>query len=157
MAKILACRDLGNQAPSSLSYKHIKNFTKDLEVRWDLGNWASPVNLACDCKYVCCSQASLGQEIKRTVNLKKSKVSLNDRFDGWFGPSLIFVHSLCSFSLWIASDNEFKKMWCRKHVLTHTDSVLGLRWLVRNLNFSSACCCLRADVSYFLCCTRKRK
>lgn len=86
----------------------------------------------------------MGQEIKRTVNLKKSKVSINDRFDGWFGPSMIFVHSLCIFSLWIASDNEFKKMWCRKHVLTHTDSVLGLRLLVRNLNFSSACCCLRA-------------
>ena len=108
MAKILAClpRSWKPSALSSLSYKHIKNFTRDLEVRRDLGNWASPVNLACDRKYVCCSPASLGQEIKRTVNLKKRKVSLNDRFDGWFGPSMIFNHSLCSFSLWIARGQE---------------------------------------------------
>ena len=69
---------------------------EDLEVRRDLENWASPVNLACDRKYVCCSQASLGQEMKRTVNLKKRKFSLNDRFEGWFGPSVIFVHGFCS-------------------------------------------------------------
>ena len=31
---------------SALSYKHIKNFTKDLEVRRDIGNRASPVNRA---------------------------------------------------------------------------------------------------------------
>ena len=30
----------------TLSYEHIKNFTKDLEVRRDLGNRASPVNRA---------------------------------------------------------------------------------------------------------------
>ena len=30
----------------ALSYEHIKNFTKDLEVRRGLGNWASPVNWA---------------------------------------------------------------------------------------------------------------
>ena len=41
----------------------------------DLGNWASPVNRACDRKYVCCSPASLGQEINRSVNLKKHKVA----------------------------------------------------------------------------------
>ena len=29
-----AYQDLRNQAPSSLSYKHIKNFTKGLEVRY---------------------------------------------------------------------------------------------------------------------------
>ena len=85
-----------SETKCSLSYEHIKNVTKDLEVRRDLGNWASPVNLACDRKYVCCSQASLGQEMKRTVNLKKRKFSLNDRFEGWFGPSVIFVHGFCS-------------------------------------------------------------
>ena len=31
----------------TLSYEHIKNFTKDLEVRRDLGNGASLVNRAC--------------------------------------------------------------------------------------------------------------
>ena len=30
----------------TLSYEHIENFTKDLEVRRDLGNRASPVNRA---------------------------------------------------------------------------------------------------------------
>ena len=30
----------------ALSYEHIENFTKDLEVRRDLGNRASPVNRA---------------------------------------------------------------------------------------------------------------
>ena len=30
----------------ALSYEHIENFTKDLEVRRDLGNGASPVNRA---------------------------------------------------------------------------------------------------------------
>ena len=30
----------------ALSYEHIENFTKDLQVRRDLGNWASPVNRA---------------------------------------------------------------------------------------------------------------
>ena len=30
----------------TLSYKHIENFTKDLEVRRDLGNRASPLNRA---------------------------------------------------------------------------------------------------------------
>ena len=30
----------------SLSYEHIENFTKDLEVRRDLGNRARPVNRA---------------------------------------------------------------------------------------------------------------
>ena len=30
--------------PPALSYEHIENFTKDLEVRRDLGNRASPVN-----------------------------------------------------------------------------------------------------------------
>ena len=30
----------------ALSYEHIDNFTKDLEVRRDLGNRASPVNRA---------------------------------------------------------------------------------------------------------------
>ena len=30
----------------ALSYKHIENFTRDLEVRWDLGKRASPVNRA---------------------------------------------------------------------------------------------------------------
>ena len=30
----------------ALSYEGIENFTKDLEVRRDLGNWASPVNRA---------------------------------------------------------------------------------------------------------------
>ena len=46
-------RDLGWTEPrsrepsqSALSYKHIKNFTKDLEVRRDIGNRASPVNWA---------------------------------------------------------------------------------------------------------------
>ena len=41
-------RDLGWTEPSqsALSYKHIKNFTKDLEVRRDIGNRASPVNRA---------------------------------------------------------------------------------------------------------------
>ena len=37
-----------SQEPSqpALSYEHIENFTKDLEVRRDLGNRASPVNRA---------------------------------------------------------------------------------------------------------------
>ena len=39
-----AYRDLGKQP--TLWYEHIANFTKDLEVRWDLGNRASPVNKA---------------------------------------------------------------------------------------------------------------
>ena len=46
-------RDLGWTEPrsrelsqSALSYKHIKNFAKDLEVRRDIGNRASPVNRA---------------------------------------------------------------------------------------------------------------
>ena len=30
----------------ALSYEHMENFTKDLEVRRDLGNRASPVNRA---------------------------------------------------------------------------------------------------------------
>ena len=33
----------------ALSHKFIKNLTKDLEVRWDLGNRASPVNRALAC------------------------------------------------------------------------------------------------------------
>ena len=33
----------------ALSHELIKNFTKDLEVRWDLGNRASPVNRALAC------------------------------------------------------------------------------------------------------------
>ena len=45
-----AYRDLGwkNREPSqpAISYEHIENFTKDLEVRRDLGNQASPVNRA---------------------------------------------------------------------------------------------------------------
>ena len=37
--------DLGNRASQpALSYEHIKNVTKDFEVRRDLGNRASPVN-----------------------------------------------------------------------------------------------------------------
>ena len=48
-----AYRDLGWKKPRSrepsqpaLSYEHIENFTKDLEVRRDLGNRASPVDRA---------------------------------------------------------------------------------------------------------------
>ena len=42
-----AYRDLGNRASSpSHIYEHIENFTKDLEVRRDLGKMASPVNRA---------------------------------------------------------------------------------------------------------------
>ena len=40
-------RYLGNRAnPPALSYEHVENFTKDLEVRRDLRNRASPVNRA---------------------------------------------------------------------------------------------------------------
>ena len=37
---------LRSREPSqpAISYEHIENFTKDLEVRRDLGNRASPVN-----------------------------------------------------------------------------------------------------------------
>ena len=47
MAKFPA-RLLRSREPSqpALSYEHIENFTKDLEVRRDLGNRASPVNRA---------------------------------------------------------------------------------------------------------------
>ena len=48
-----AYRDLGWKKPRSrepsqpaLSYEHIEHFSKDLEVRRDLGNRASPVNRA---------------------------------------------------------------------------------------------------------------
>ena len=42
-----AYRDLGNRASQpALSYEHIETFTKDLEVRRDLGNSASLVNRA---------------------------------------------------------------------------------------------------------------
>ena len=39
---------LRSREPSqpAISYEHIENFTKDLEVRRDLGNRASPVNRA---------------------------------------------------------------------------------------------------------------
>ena len=33
----------GEPSQLALSYKDIENFTKDLEVRRDLGNWTSPV------------------------------------------------------------------------------------------------------------------
>ena len=36
----------GEPSQPALSYEHIENFTKDLEVRRDLGNRASPVNRA---------------------------------------------------------------------------------------------------------------
>ena len=47
MAKVPA-RLPRSREPSqpALSYEHIENFTKDLEVRRDLGNRASPVNRA---------------------------------------------------------------------------------------------------------------
>ena len=41
-----SCKYPTSREPSqpALSYEHIENFTKDLEVRADLGNRASPVN-----------------------------------------------------------------------------------------------------------------
>ena len=41
-----SCKYPTSREPSqpALSYEHIENFTKDLEVRPDLGNRASPVN-----------------------------------------------------------------------------------------------------------------
>ena len=38
--------EISGTEPALLSYEHIENFTKDLEVKRDFGNGASPVNRA---------------------------------------------------------------------------------------------------------------
>ena len=43
-----AYRDLGNQATTPPTYENIKNVTKDLEVRRDLGNRPSPPTRSCE-------------------------------------------------------------------------------------------------------------
>ena len=61
----------------SLSYEHIENFTKDSEVRRDLGNRASPVNP----KYIQAPDVAWNKSFKAKVT---------EKYDAWMAEHLKF-------------------------------------------------------------------